>query len=89
MTWGQAKKEDGKHGRNDEKEGRKEGRKDRQERAEDLLRVFPPWVEGMAGPVLAVCRLAGSILTLGGEEEQQEVKVKGHRKVRKTKTHKL
>ncbi len=43
----------------------------------------------MAGPVLAVCRLAGSIVTLGGEEEQQEVKVKGHRKVRKTKTHKL
>lgn len=41
----------------------------------------------MAGPVLAVCRLAGSILTLGREEEQQEVKVKGHRKVRKTKKH--
>lgn len=61
----------------DEKEGRKAGRKDRlirDWRAEDLLRVFPPWVEGMAGPVLAVCRLAGSILTLRGEEEQQEVK---------------
>lgn len=71
------------------KEGRKEGQADRDRRAEDLLRVFPPWVEGMAGPVLAVCRLAGSIVTLGGEEEQQEVKVKGHRKVRKTKTHKL
>lgn len=33
-------------------------------RAEDLLRVFPPWLEGTAGPDLAVCRLAGSIVTL-------------------------
>ena len=56
------------------KEGRKEGQADRDCRAEDLLRLFPPWVEGMAGPDLAVCRLAGSILTLRGEEEQQEVK---------------
>lgn len=68
---------------------RKEGQAERDWRAEDLLRVFPPWVEGMAGPVLAVCRLAGSILTLGREEEQQEVKVKGHRKVRKTKNTQL
>lgn len=30
----------------------------------DLLRVFPPWLEGTAGPDLAVCRLAGSIVTL-------------------------
>lgn len=70
------------------KDDEKEGKADR-DWAEDLLRVFPPWVEGMAGPVLVVCRLAGSKLTLGGEEEQQEVKVKGHRKVRKTTTHKL
>lgn len=54
------------------------------EEGRDLLRVFPPCVEGTAGPDLAVCRLAGSIVTLGGEEEQQEVKVKGHRKVRRT-----
>lgn len=64
---------------------RKEGKAERDWRAEDLLRVFPPWVEGLAGPVLADCRLAGSILTLGREEEQQEVKVKGHKKVKKTK----
>lgn len=52
---------------------RQEGRRaDRDWRAADLLRVFPPWVEGLAGPVLAVCRLAGSIVTLSREEEQQE-----------------
>lgn len=59
-----------KHGR---MRRRQEGRKaDRDWRAADLLRVFPPWVEGLAGPVLAVCRLAGSIVTLSREEEQQE-----------------
>lgn len=47
------------------KEGRKEAEVDKDWRAEDLLRVFPPWVEGIAGPVLAVCRFAGSIVTLG------------------------
>lgn len=41
---------------------------------EDLLRVFAPCVEGVAGPDLTTCRLAGSILTLGGEEEQREVR---------------
>lgn len=59
---------------------RKEMRRERKQRAEDLLRVFPPWVEGLAGPVLAICRLAGSILTLGREEEQQEGKVKDTRR---------
>jgi len=53
------RKEGRKEGRKKErKEGRKEGRRG------DLLRLFPPCV--------AVCRLAGSILTLRGE--QQEVK---------------
>ena len=86
MATGQKRREKN-HGRmTRRKEGKKEGEADRDWRAEDLLRVFPPWVEGMAGPVLAICRLAGSILTLGGEEEQQEVKVKRiQRKVRKTK----
>lgn len=73
-----------KHGRMMKKEGgnkkRKEMRRERKQRAEDLLRVFPPWVEGLAGPVLAICRLAGSILTLGREEEQQEGKVKDTRR---------
>lgn len=55
---------------------RKEGKADRDRRAEDLLRVFPPWVEGMAGPDLAVCRLAGSILTLGGEESSKRSRLK-------------
>lgn len=61
MRTGQKRKKK-KHGR---MMRRKEGQADRDRRAEDLLRVFPPWVEGMAGPVLAVCRLAGSIVTLG------------------------
>lgn len=56
------------------REESKEGKAERDWRAEDLLRVFAPWVEGLAGPVLAVCRLAGSIVTLSREEEQQEVK---------------
>lgn len=55
-------------------EHEKEGQLRRHWRAEDLLRLLPPWLEGGAGPVLAVCRLAGSILTLRGEEEQREVK---------------
>lgn len=50
-----------------------ERRQEEDWRAEDLLRVFPPGVEGTTGPVLAVCRLAGSILTLGREEEMQDV----------------
>lgn len=66
---------------------RKEERKERVWRAEDLLRVFPPWVEGLAGPVLAACRLAGSILTLGREEEQQEVKVNRHKTVKGRQKH--
>lgn len=58
---------------------KEEGKADRNRKAEDLLRVFPPWVEGLTEPVLAVCRLAGSILTLGREEEQQEEQVKDKR----------
>lgn len=51
--------------RKDGRMARRKGRKEGERRPEDLLRVFPPWLEGAAGPVLAVCRLAGSIVTLG------------------------
>lgn len=85
---GQKKKEN-KHGRmmRRRKEGRKrkEGEAERDRRAEDLLRVFPPWVEGTAGPVLAVCRLAGSIVTLGRRGRAARGRLKGDRKVRRTK----
>lgn len=59
---------------------KRKGEKRRDEWTEDLLRVFAPWAEGMAGPDLAVCRLVGSILTLKGGRAVKRSKVKGHRK---------
>lgn len=59
VTWGQKRKRNWWRWK-----GRKQKMWQQRWRAEDLLRVFPPWVEGTAGPDLAVCRLAGSIVTL-------------------------
>lgn len=67
VTTGQKKK--GKHGTMSRNGGEAEEEEEEWSR-EDLLRLFPPWAEAMAGPDLAVCRLAGSILTLNREEEQ-------------------
>lgn len=58
---------------------------DQRWRAEDLLRVFPPWAEGTAGPDLAVCRLAGSIVTLSRRGRAAK-RLKEDRKVRKGNT---
>lgn len=52
--------------KDDEKAGRKDRLRERDWRPGDLLRLFPPGAGGTAGPVLADCRLAGSIVTLGG-----------------------
>lgn len=70
-------------------EGRKEGQAERDWRAEDLLRVFPPGVEGTAGPVLAVCRLAGSIVTLGRGRAARGQRLKGTGRLGGQKTHEL
>lgn len=56
---------------------KRKGEKRRDEWTEDLLRVFAPWAEGMAGPDLAVCRLAGSILTLRGGRAVKGPRLKG------------